>query len=174
MKPDTEHKFEDPMLEDCFKRVDEFFKTATEEDIEKLLKDTNYEYYSKLTKYDFDMNCPLCFAMLEKCPECINKENNHKLDPPTPTLEEKVKMYEDFLHKINLGCVCCNHEMVRELVGNADKWSYAHRAGNGMITEEEQQEMINARFYKLCSTPQADAAHEEMKKKRSATIKNRL
>ena len=41
----------------------------------------------------------------------------------TPTLKEKVKQYEAFLHKINACIISCNHEGVRELVQNADNWS---------------------------------------------------
>lgn len=84
-----------------------------------------------------------------------------------PTLKEKVKMYEAFLHKINMGIVCCDHEMVKELIGNADRWSYAHRAGNGERTEREEQQCINANFYGLLDTPISEAAAADRRKKYS-------
>lgn len=68
----------------------------------------------------------------------------------TPTLEEKVKMYEAFLHAINMNLVCMNNEAIHQLIRNADSWSYAHRRGNGMMTEKEQQECVNDAFWRLC------------------------
>ena len=85
----------------------------------------------------------------------------------TPTLKEKVKMYESFLHKINTGIVCCDNEMIKELIGNADNWSYAHRKGNGMCSEREQQHYINANFYRLLDTPISDAATKERQRRYS-------
>jgi hypothetical protein len=68
-----------------------------------------------------------------------------------PTDQEKIKVYEDFLHKINLFCVCGNNDGLRKLIENADAWSYAARAGNGELSEEEQEELIAAKFWKLTS-----------------------
>ena len=45
--------------------------------------------------------------------------------------------------------------MVRELVGNADRWSYMHRVGEG-IGEKEREDKINGAFWDLCHTPKAD------------------
>ena len=45
---------------------------------------------------------------------------------------------------------------VQELVTNADMWSYMHRCGNGELSNKEQKEIINGRFYKLCDTPKSD------------------
>ena len=67
----------------------------------------------------------------------------------TPTDAEKIKMYQDFLHKINLCCTCMRDDIMRKLIQNADSWSYAHRVGNGEPTEEEQQAFVNARFWEL-------------------------
>jgi hypothetical protein len=95
----------------------------------------------------------------------------------TPTLKEKVRMYEDFLHKISMGCTCMNHEMIRELVANADNFSYMHRIGNGMCSEREQQQAINDAFYKLLDTPNADKetkARQEEYSKRQEEIKGAI
>lgn len=67
-----------------------------------------------------------------------------------PTLKQKVKQYEEFLHKINLGVVCGRSDIIQKLVANADKWSYCHRVGNGEITEKQQEKIINKSFWKLC------------------------
>jgi hypothetical protein len=67
----------------------------------------------------------------------------------TPTLKEKVKMYEDFLHKLDLMQVCGDNESVKKLLVNASSFSYAHRVGNGEYSEREQQKIINAKFWRL-------------------------
>lgn len=90
-----------------------------------------------------------------------------------PTLKEKVKMYEDFLHKINISVMCCDNLAVQELVHNADMWSYMHRCGNGEPSEREQRRMINSRFWKLLDTPKADQEREERQKKYSEKQKEK-
>lgn len=82
----------------------------------------------------------------------------------TPTLKQKVEMYEAFLHKINSFIISCNNDGITELVENADNWSYSHRVGNGEPSDREQQRMINNAFWKLCDTPKADKAAEERQK----------
>lgn len=81
----------------------------------------------------------------------------------TPKLKEKVAMYERFLHALNMGVTCVNNDMVRELVHNADRWSYAHRRGNGELSDREQQQLINSAFWTLCDT-RTDQATVERKK----------
>ena len=66
------------------------------------------------------------------------------------TLEEKVQRYESFLHLLQLYAeVTLDTKSVKQLIGNACSWSYAHRRGNGEPTEEEQQAMIDKAFDKL-------------------------
>jgi hypothetical protein len=90
----------------------------------------------------------------------------------TPTLKEKVSQYESFLHKINSFIVSCNNDGIKELVENADIWSYAHRVGNGELSDREQQKLINNAFWKLLDTPKTHKAVEEMQKKYSEARKN--
>ena len=80
-----------------------------------------------------------------------------------PTLKQKVAQYEAFLHKISMACTCMDNLAIQELVQNADAFSYAHRQGNGMLSDKEQQSIINAKLLKLCNTPKADEAREEMR-----------
>ena len=80
-----------------------------------------------------------------KEPEEMEKElwqENNKL-------RAKVSQYESYLHMINAAVVAMNHETIQRLVGNAFRWSYAHRSGNGMLSEEEQQERVKRAFDKL-------------------------
>ena len=74
-------------------------------------------------------------------------------------------MYEQFLHKINMACICMDNLAIQELVQNADAWSYSHRSGNGMLSDKQQQELIDSKFQKLCDTPKADAARKERRAK---------
>lgn len=98
----------------------------------------------------------------------------------TPNKNEKITMYEAFLHKINSFIISCNHEGVRELVENADNWSYAHRVGNGELSDRKQQQIINNAFWKLLETPNADketkarqeAWEKMLKEKHKAFMKN--
>lgn len=82
-----------------------------------------------------------------------------------PTLKQKVAMYESFLHKINAFIISSDREGIKELVENADNWSYAHRVGNGEPTDAEQQKYINHAFWKLCNTPLADERSQNMRLK---------
>jgi hypothetical protein len=87
-----------------------------------------------------------------------------------PTLKEKVAVYEEFLHKINMFCIICDNEGIKELVTNADNWSYAHRSGE-FVTDKQRDEMINSAFWKLCDTPETDKRITERQKKYSENKK---
>lgn len=82
----------------------------------------------------------------------------------TPTLKEKVKQYEDFLHRINMFIICGNNEGIKELIANADNWSYSHRCGE-FVTDNQRQKMINGAFWKLLDTPKADTISKERQEK---------
>jgi hypothetical protein len=82
-----------------------------------------------------------------------------------PTLKEKVKMYEEYLHKINMFVVCSDNDGVAELVQNADSWSYSHRVGNGELSDSKQQQLINKAFWRLCDTPEADKKTKDRQKR---------
>lgn len=89
----------------------------------------------------------------------------------TPNQKEKILMYESFLHKINSFIVSCNNDGIKELVENADNFSYSHRIGNGEPSDREQQKLINNAFWKLLDTPKTYKAIEEMQKKYSEARK---
>jgi hypothetical protein len=77
--------------------------------------------------------------------------------------KKKILQYESFLHKINSFIVSCNNDGIRELVENADIWSYSHRCGE-FVTDNQRQKMINGTFWKLCDTPKTDKDSEERQK----------
>jgi hypothetical protein len=88
-----------------------------------------------------------------------------------PTLKEKVAQYESYLHKINSFIVSCNNDGIAELVRNADVWSYAHRVGNGELSDKQQQQAINNAFCKLLDTPEADRVSTERQQKYTESLK---
>lgn len=57
--------------------------------------------------------------------------------------KKKVEIYERFFHQIQLYCISMNNAKVGEAVELIRNWSYAHRIGNGELSEEEVQEMID-------------------------------
>lgn len=69
-----------------------------------------------------------------------------------PTLKEKVKMYEQFLHDIQMYSVCGRGDLIQALVDNACSWSYAHRCGD-FYSEKEIDKAVNANFWKLTIVP---------------------
>jgi len=81
----------------------------------------------------------------------------------SPTNKEKILQYETFLHKINMFCISGNNEGIKELVENADNWSYSHRCGE-CVTDNQRKKMINGTFWKLCDTPKSDKDAEERQK----------
>ena len=75
-------------------------------------------------------------------------------------LKEKIEIYENFLHKINMFLTCCNNEGITELIRNADMWSYAHRRGE-FLSDKQRDEIILECLKKLCDTPNADKITKE-------------
>jgi hypothetical protein len=70
-----------------------------------------------------------------------------------PTLRQKVEMYERFLHQINLFMICSSDAGIKALLKNADNWSYAHRCGDGELSEKEIEKNINKHFWNLLEVP---------------------
>lgn len=67
-----------------------------------------------------------------------------------PSAKEKVAVYEDLLHSIQAHCdITMNNEQVRELLSRICTWSYAHRSGNGELSEKDQNARIDSAFWKL-------------------------
>ena len=92
----------------------------------------------------------------------------------TPTKDEKIAMYERYLHALSIMCTCVDNFGVKELVTNADIWSYAHRISNGELSDEEQQQAINNAFWKLLDTPETDAITKERQRKYTEAQKAKI
>lgn len=70
--------------------------------------------------------------------------------PKHPTLKEKVAVYEQLLHDLHFhSSVTMRHDLVMDLLKKISSWSFAHRAGNGEYSEKEQQQAIDAAFWRL-------------------------
>lgn len=63
--------------------------------------------------------------------------------------KEKIQKYENLLSLIAIQRECFNKDGVIKLLDRISSWDRAHRVGNGMNTEEEQQEIIDRAFHKL-------------------------
>ena len=68
-------------------------------------------------------------------------------------LREKVRVYEQLLHSIQRNAeVIMDHEVVGDYITNICRWSYAHRRGNGELSEREQDAIIRRAFDQLLLT----------------------
>ena len=66
------------------------------------------------------------------------------------TMKQKIVMYESFLHQLQRNSmVTMNGKNVEKLINNACSWSYAHRIGNGELSDKEQREAVERAFNKL-------------------------
>lgn len=69
------------------------------------------------------------------------------------TQKQKIEKYERLLHLIQMHReVTMDASQVRQLLDNICAWSYAHRRGNGELTEAEQKRLITSKFNKLTDT----------------------
>ena len=67
----------------------------------------------------------------------------------TPTPEQKIQVYEKLLDRIALFYDIGDNKSLRAILEKINKWSYAHRVGNGELSEEEQQKLIDKHFWDL-------------------------
>ena len=96
----------------------------------------------------------LGYKLVDIC--CENGHVKGTLIQGPPTLKQKIKVYEGFLHAINAAQTAMNNERMMELISLADNWSYAHRRGNGELTEVEQNKLINDAFERMAKFIHAD------------------
>lgn len=64
--------------------------------------------------------------------------------------KQKIQKYEDVLHTIQMYAeVTMDGEKLTKLISNICSWSYAHRMGNGTLSEKQQKKIIKEKFDKL-------------------------
>jgi hypothetical protein len=66
-----------------------------------------------------------------------------------PTRNQKIQVYENLLHRLSLARLVGNTDAINKILDQADSWSYAHRSGNGALTDREQKELIKRAFWRL-------------------------
>lgn len=65
-------------------------------------------------------------------------------------MKDKIRMYEDLLHDIQMyAVVALDERKLQKLIKNICSWSYAHRVGNGALSDKSQQKIIDKAFLKL-------------------------
>jgi hypothetical protein len=65
-------------------------------------------------------------------------------------LREKVKVYEKVFHDIQMfTSITGDMSAMRHAIAIINEWSFAHRSGNGELTEEEQAAHIQKQFERL-------------------------
>lgn len=65
------------------------------------------------------------------------------------TNQQRLKIYEQFFHKISINCTTMNNEKIKDAVGLIYSWSYAHRCGNGELSDKQQQKLIDSVVKKM-------------------------
>jgi predicted NAD/FAD-binding protein len=58
------------------------------------------------------------------------------------TKAERLKIYENFFHQVNVYCITMNNEKLQDAVGLISSWSYAHRVGNGELSDSQQRKRV--------------------------------
>lgn len=83
--------------------------------------------------------------------ECAAKDSLiTRLHNELSEAKNRINGYEKFLHAIQLNAeVAMDGNKVRKLIDRACTWSYAHRSGNGELSEEEQKARIDKAFDRL-------------------------
>lgn len=65
-------------------------------------------------------------------------------------LKTENEVFRRVFHYINThAAITMNAERMQEIIGAICSWSYAHRCGNGELSDEEQQARIDSAFYKI-------------------------
>lgn len=66
---------------------------------------------------------------------------------PAPTKNHRILFMEQLLHSLNAARTAGDSDRLNQLLNNIDDWSYAHRQGNGSLSEREQTQLIRAAFW---------------------------
>jgi hypothetical protein len=65
-------------------------------------------------------------------------------------LRKENEVFHDAFHYLHTHAqITMNYEKVTEMMSAISGWSYAHRSGNGELTEEEQQARVDLAFTKI-------------------------
>jgi hypothetical protein len=66
------------------------------------------------------------------------------------TMEKENEVFHQVFHHINLhASITMNADKMQEIIGAICSWSYAHRSGNGELSNEEQQARVDCAFDRI-------------------------
>jgi len=85
------------------------------------------------------------------------------------TKDTKIRMYESFFHKLSTYCMASEADGIKELVCNADRWSYASRERTEDPNDETKR-LMDWAFRTLCNTPETD---RKIRRRQRANQKNK-
>jgi len=61
----------------------------------------------------------------------------------------KKRIYEQFLHKIPIHMALGNRDKIGKALDIIDGWSYAHRQGNGALSDWQVQQIVKGYLKKM-------------------------
>jgi hypothetical protein len=65
-------------------------------------------------------------------------------------MEKENEVFQQVFHHINTqASITMNQQKMQEIIGAICSWSYAHRVGNGELSDEEQQAVVDRAFNKI-------------------------
>jgi len=64
-------------------------------------------------------------------------------------MEKENEVFRQVFHYINNLSISSNNDKIRELISAISSWSYAHHCGDGQLTDEQQQDMVDQAFDKI-------------------------
>ena len=80
----------------------------------------------------------------------LDDEGYTKSAKAVQDMQEKVEVYESLLHSMQACMVSGNKNRLENiLLGAIWDWSYAHRSGNGELSDEEQAERVEKAFLEI-------------------------
>lgn len=66
------------------------------------------------------------------------------------TAEDKVKIYEELLHRIHTcRCITLDGDKIKQLLDNIDAWSIAYAGCNGLLDDKELSALVEDRTLNL-------------------------
>lgn len=69
-----------------------------------------------------------------------------------PTLKQQCETFHLIMHAFNVAAISCRNDHVRAIAEKMDDWSYAHRRGNGQLSDRERKQAIASAFWALDKT----------------------
>ena len=79
----------------------------------------------------------------------LDDEGYTKSAKAVQDMQEKIEVYESLLHSMQACMVSSNHTRLDVMLDLIWDWSYAHRSGNGELSDEEQAERVEKAFMKI-------------------------